>query len=303
MSRTSMTLGWLGTGRMGTALGSRLIAAGNDLLVWNRTPTKTESLVELGATAVDTMADLAVRADIVFVSVSGPDDLLHVVAGSEGLLSNGSGLPEVIVDCSTVSPEASAAIREKATNEGVGFLAAPLSGNHIAVNQGKAVFVVSGPQPAFELAKPFFNQMAKAVVYVGSTEESRIVKLCYNLYLGIIAQGLAEVVSIAEARGITRDEFLGFFNQTHLATTWLINRTDAIIAEDWTPTFTCELLLKDLALGIAEAHSRGVGVPVSGLVHEIVQAAIGRGFGDKDFLSLIEHQNDNVAPTRNLSSP
>ncbi|HLI40757.1 MAG TPA: NAD(P)-dependent oxidoreductase [Streptosporangiaceae bacterium] len=278
------TLGWLGTGRMGSAMAARLLGAGTDLLVWNRTPAKTAALVERGATAVGAIAELG-AADIVFVTVTTPADLQQVIAGPAGLLA-AARRPGVIVDCSTVSAAASAAVRELASGAGVGFLAAPVSGNPDVVAAGRACIVASGPPGVFETARPYLAQIAGAVVYAGAAEQSRLVKLCHNLYLGIMVQALAEVTSLAEKGGTGRAAFLEFLNGTVVASDWTRNRAGDLIALDWTPTFTTGLLRKDFDLGLAAARDLEVPMPAAALVHQLIQAAIGAGLRDEDFLSL-----------------
>src|SRR3984893_19394272 len=126
-------LGWVGTGRMGYAMASRLLKNGCDVAVYNRTRTKAEPLAEIGATIVSSPADLADR-DIVFTMVSGPDDLIEVVTGSKGVLSHSKQAPKLLVDCSSVSTEASASVREQAAARGVAVVAAPGS-RHAKVGQ------------------------------------------------------------------------------------------------------------------------------------------------------------------------
>ncbi len=281
-------LGWLGTGRMGEAMATHLVEAGNEVLVWNRTRSKTERLAEKGATVVDAITDLG-KADIVFVMVAGPADLEAVVAGPGGLLT-ADEKPSVIVDCSTVDAEASAAIREAANEAGVEFLAAPVSGNPHVVAEGEAVFMVSGPVEVFDRAKPYLETIAKKAVHVGLEEQSRLVKLAHNLYLGIMVQALAEVVVLAEKAGTPREAFLEFLNGTVLGSDWVRKRTKDLVEMDWTPTFTSELLRKDFDLGLQEARNLEVPMPVGALVHQLIQSLIGTGYRDKDFLSLYVQQ-------------
>ncbi len=277
-------LGWLGTGRMGSAMAARLLDAGNDLLVWNRTAAKTAPLARRGATAVGSVADLG-AARIVFITVNTPADLQQVVAGPEGLLA-AARRPEVIVDCSTVSAEASAAVRALASRAGAAFLAAPVSGNPHVVAAGGACIVASGPPGVFETARPYLAQIARVVVYAGAAEQSRLVKLCHNLYLGIMVQALAEVTSLAEKGGTGRAAFLEFLNGTVVASDWTRNRAGDLVALDWTPTFTTGQLRKDFDLGLAAARDLEVPMPAAALVHQLIQAAIGAGLRDRDFLSL-----------------
>lgn len=282
-------LGWLGTGRMGAAMAARLIDADNQVVVWNRTRSKTDPLVEQGAVAVDTIGELATSADVVFVMVSTPRDLEEVVAGPGGLL-HGGDRPAVIVDCSTVSQETSRRVRQLATDAGVEFLAAPVSGNPHVVAEGEACIVASGPRPVFERIEPYLTRIAKVAVWAGPAEQSRLVKLCHNLYLGMVVQALVEVTSLAEKGGTERGAFLEFLNGTVLGSDWVRKRTKDLVAEDWTPTFTTELLRKDFDLGLAAARELEVPMPIGASVHQLIQSAVGAGLRDEDFLSLFVQQ-------------
>jgi 3-hydroxyisobutyrate dehydrogenase-like beta-hydroxyacid dehydrogenase len=293
MSTQSVSLGWLGTGRMGAAMAGRLVDAGEQVRVWNRTRWKTEPLVAKGATAVETIADLG-RCQIVFVMVSTPADLEQVVTGEHGLLA-GSSKPAVIVDCSTVSSETSAKVRAAATAAGVAFLAAPVSGNPDVVAEGGACIVASGPIEAFQQVKPYLDEMAKVAVHAGEQEQSRLVKLCHNLYLGMMAQALVEVTSLAEKGGTDRAAFLEFLNETVVASDWVRKRTHSLVERDWTPTFTTEMLRKDFDLGLGLARSLEVPMPVGAATHQLIQSAIGIGLREEDFLSLYEQQARGAA--------
>jgi 3-hydroxyisobutyrate dehydrogenase-like beta-hydroxyacid dehydrogenase len=283
-----MTVGWLGTGRMGAAMAARLVDAGNAVTVWNRTTAKTTPLVERGASSVASIHELATR-DIVFIMVSTPADLVEVVNGPDGLLT-APAVPALIVDCSTVSVDTSAIIRAAAVAAGVAFLAAPISGNPHVVAAGGSCIVASGPVAAFDAAKPFLDQIAKVAVYAGEAEQSRLVKLCTNLYLGMMVQALVEVTSLAEKGGTNRAAFLDFLNGTVLASDWVRRRTPDLIKRDWTPTFTTELLRKDFDLGLASARELEVPMPIGSAVYQLIQSAIGVGLGDEDFLSLYDQQ-------------
>jgi 3-hydroxyisobutyrate dehydrogenase-like beta-hydroxyacid dehydrogenase len=284
----STKLGWLGTGRMGAALAGRLIDAGEDVTVWNRTAAKTKPLVARGAHAVGRITDLG-ACDIVFLTVSGPRDLEEVVYGEHGLLS-GEPKPGMVVDCSTVSATASGRARAAAEAAGVGFLAAPVSGNPHVVAAGGACIVASGPPESFQLAKPYLDAMAKVAVYAGEDEQSRLVKLCHNLYLGMMVQALVEVTTLAEKGGTDRAAFLEFLGGTVVSSEWVRRRSGDLVARDWTPTFTTELLRKDFDLGLEAARSLEVPMPVAAAVHQLIQSAIGIGLRNEDFLSLYDQQ-------------
>jgi 3-hydroxyisobutyrate dehydrogenase-like beta-hydroxyacid dehydrogenase len=293
MSTQRISLGWLGTGRMGAAMAARLLDAGRQVSVWNRTRSKTEPLLAKGATVVETIADLG-HCQIVFVMVSTPADLEQVVIGERGLLA-GSSKPATIVDCSTVSSESSAKVRAAATAAGVAFLAAPISGNPHVVAEGGACIVASGPIESFQQVKPYLDEIAKVAVHAGEQEQSRLVKLCHNLYLGMMVQALVEVTSLVEKGGTDRAAFLEFLNATVLASDWVRKRTQDLLKRDWTPKFTTEMLRKDFDLGLGLARSLEVPMPVGSATYQLIQSAIGIGLREEDFLSLYDQQARGAA--------
>jgi 3-hydroxyisobutyrate dehydrogenase-like beta-hydroxyacid dehydrogenase len=293
MSTQSVSLGWLGTGRMGAAMAGRLVDAGEQVSVWNRTRSKTVPLAAKGATVVETIADLA-RCQVVFVMVSTPADLEQVVTGEHGLLA-GSSQPAIIVDCSTVSGETSAKVRAAATAADVEFLAAPISGNPHVVAEGGACIVASGPIESFQRVKPYLDEIAKVTVHAGEQEQSRLVKLCHNLYLGMMVQALVEVTSLVEKGGTDRAAFLEFLNGTVVASDWVRKRTPDLVKRDWTPKFTTEGLRKDFDLGLGLARSLEVPMPVGSATYQLIQSAIGIGLREEDFLSLYDQQARGAA--------
>ncbi len=236
----------------------------------------------------DSLGDLG-GCDIVFVMVAAPGDLEDVLTGPGGLLA-APRRPGVIVDCSTVSQDVSATVRAAAGQAGVAFLAAPVSGNPHVVAGGGACIVASGPAATFDHVRPHLEQIAKVAVYAGEAEQARLVKLCTNLYLGVMVQALVEVTTLAEKGGTSRAAFLEFFNGTVLGSDWTRRRAGDLISRDWTPTFTTELLRKDFDLGLAAARSLEVPMPVGSAVYQLIQSAIGTGLRETDFLALYEQQ-------------
>jgi 3-hydroxyisobutyrate dehydrogenase-like beta-hydroxyacid dehydrogenase len=293
VSMNSPSLGWLGTGRMGAAMVGRLLDAGEQVTVWNRTTAKTAPLAARGARVAEHLTDLGHR-DIVFVMVAAPRDLEEVVAGERGLLS-GDRKPGTIVDCSTVSAATSASVRATANAAGVAFLAAPVSGNPHVVAEGECCIVASGPDETFQRVRPYLEKIAKVAVHAGPEEQARLVKLCHNLYLGMMVQALVEVTTLAEKGGTDRAAFLEFLNGTVVASDWVRKRTPDLVKQDWTPTFTTELLRKDFDLGLGGARELEVPMPVAAIVHQLIQSSIGRGHRDDDFLSLYGQQAQAAA--------
>ncbi|MGH9064499.1 MAG: NAD(P)-dependent oxidoreductase [Acidimicrobiales bacterium] len=281
----SQTLGWLGVGRMGSEMVRRLLRAGCDVAVYNRTREKAEPLAQLGAKVVDAVVDLAER-EVVFITVGSSDDFLEVVLGDGGLLS-GDAVPDVVVDCSTISEEASALARREAAGRGVALLAAPVSGNPKVARAGKLTMAVSGPRDVFDRVAGFLDLLGSGATYVGEDDVARMVKICHNLFLGVVTQSLVEVTVLAEKRGISRHAFLGYLNKSVMGSLFTTYKTPALVNLDFQAMFTTALLRKDFDLGLAAARQLDVPLPVAALVRELIQGLVGYGYGDSDFAALL----------------
>jgi 3-hydroxyisobutyrate dehydrogenase len=278
--------GWIGTGRMGAPMAERLAQAGLNVTVWNRTQAKAEALIPAGVKVAAEPYDLA-GLDVVFTMVADSQDLLSVTGR---LLADPSCAPRFLVDCSTVSAEASAEVRALAAARGTAFLAAPVSGNGRVVQAGLLSLVVSGPREVFDELEPLLAILGRHVSYVGEGELSRLAKICHNLLLGVTAQTLAEIIVLAEKAGMPRSAFLDFINHSVLGSMFTRYKSPAFVGLDFTPTFTPVLLRKDFDLGMAAANDLGVPLPVVASAREPVQAAVAQGRTEEDFAVLLELQ-------------
>jgi 3-hydroxyisobutyrate dehydrogenase len=278
-------LGWLGTGRMGEALIRRLLAAGCDVTVYNRTKAKAEPLAEAGAKVVDRASELA-GLDIVFVTVGTSQDLVDACTGVEGLIAGGRA-PSIVVDCSTVAAQDSERVRAELAGHGSQLLAAPVMGNPKVASVGRLTFAVSGSAQAFDAVRPYLDILGAGATYVGEGELARTVKLCHNLLLGVVTQSLAEVTVLAERAGISRHALLDCLNNSVLGSTFSKYKTPALVNLDFHPTFTSTLLRKDFDLGLSAAREYEVPMPVASTVYQLVQSLVGNGFGEEDFAALL----------------
>jgi len=282
-------LGWIGTGRMGFKLAERLLAAGCDLSVYNRTRSKAEPLADLGGALVDSPAALASR-DLVFTMVGGDDDFHEVTLGDRGVLSQEGSAPKILIDATTISAGMSAEVRAAAEKVGTRLLAAPVSGNPEVVAAGKLTLVVSGPADAFDTARPYLDLLGVGSAYVGDADAARRAKICHNLMLGIVTQCMAEITVLAEKGGLERSAFLEFLNRSVMGSVFTRYKTPAFVNLDYRPTFTPVLLRKDFDLGLKAARELDVPMPLAALTHELVQGLVGRGYVDDDFAVLLEQQ-------------
>lgn len=283
---------------MGYAIASRLLDGGVDLAVYNRTRSKAEPLGERGATVVDSPRDLADR-DIVFTMVAGPQDVLDVTVEDGGVLS-GDQRPGIVVDATTIDPTTSQELSERAAELGTAVLASPVSGNPKVVSSGLLTVVASGPKHAFDTVSPYLDLFGRKVTYVGEGDEARLVKICHNLMLGIVAQTMAETCALVGKAGVSRYDYLEFLNDSVMGSLFTRYKSPAYVNLDYQPTFTWPLLRKDFELGLQAARELEVPMPTSALVHQIVQEGIGRGMGDLDFAALLtkayEESGQTIVP-------
>ena len=295
MSKNAQKIGWIGAGRMGTPMADRLLKAGYDLSIWNRTRAKAEPLAASGGKIVDKLSDLS-GCDVVFSIVSTGKDLDKVIFGKDGVTSAGK-LPAVIVDCSTISVEESASIRARLKERGSDFVAAPVSGNAKVIKAGRLSAVLSGAEAAAKVATPLMEVIApQGVSYVGEGELARVCKIAHNVMLGVVIENLIEITLLVNKMGVPRHAFLAFLNNGVMGSMFTKYKSPALVNLDWTTTFTPELLRKDLDLGLALGREMDVPMPVTAATREVLQTHFGAAtlqknpeeYIQKDFAALIE---------------
>ncbi len=275
-------LGWIGTGRMGYEMAARLAKGGCDIAVWNRTKAKAQPLEKYGAKVADSLSELAAR-EIVFCMVSTWDDVKQVI----GKLLSGAAKPKMVVECSSISLEGSAELREILSKQRIEYLAAPVSGNAKVIKAGKLTFVVSGPKAAYDKARPYLDMMGVGSSYVGEGELARIAKICHNVMLGVVIQCLSEITLLAQKAGMPRHAFLDFLNKSVMGSMFTRYKAPALVNLDFKVTFTPHLLRKDLDLGLDAGRELEVPMPLAALTRDLLQTMIGHGMTEQDFATLL----------------
>jgi 3-hydroxyisobutyrate dehydrogenase-like beta-hydroxyacid dehydrogenase len=270
---------------MGVEMAARLAKGGAEVRVWNRTRGKAEPLAQYGAKVAAALPELAAR-DIVFCMVAAWKDVKQVM----GELLSGGAQPKMVIECSSISLEGSAELREMLAKRGIAYLAAPVSGNAKVIKAGKLSFVCSGPKASFDAALPYLRMIAPAASYVGEGEAARIVKICHNVFLGVVTQSLAEITVLAQKAGVPRHAFLEFLNQSVMGSTFTRYKTPAFVNLDFKVTFTPELLRKDLDLGLDAGRRHEVPMPLAAATRDLVQSMMGRGMREEDFAQLLLQQ-------------
>lgn len=282
----SKKIGWIGLGRMGEAMVKRLLQAGHEVEVWNRTRSKAEPLAKYGAVVVNNVLDLA-GCETVITMVSTTKDLKQVLFGPGGLVTT-SIKPKMVVDSSSISQEGSAEVRKELEALGIGYLCAPVSGNAKVAKAGLLLVVSSGPRDLYNIAEPYFQAMAKKCMWIGEGELARVWKIAHNTMFGVVIQNLCEITVLAEKAGIPRHLFLESINDSVLGSMYTRYKTPVLTNLNFEQvTFTPELLLKDMDLGMAAAKAHGVVMPSAAATRESIARMVGRGYGDIDFSALL----------------
>jgi 3-hydroxyisobutyrate dehydrogenase-like beta-hydroxyacid dehydrogenase len=275
-------VGLIGLGHMGSAFAERVLEAGYALVVYNRTAEKTEAVAARGAVVAGSAAELAARVDVVLTSVSDDEALESVAAELLPAARPGT----VLVDMSTVSPAASARVAGKAEASSVGYLRAPVSGNPSVVRAGTLSFIVSGPGEVLERVEPLIRAIGPTIHFVGDCEQARIVKLAINLIIGGLAELMSEALVLGEAAGVSRANLLEVMGSSAAGAPFVKYKTEPLLREDFSATFTTALMEKDIDLILDAAHENGVELPVARELKGLLRAASDAGYADDDFIAL-----------------
>src|SRR6476620_12605749 len=275
MAQHTQKVGWIGMGRMGYPMAERLLKAGYDVSIWNRTRSKAEPLSKLGGKVVDNLLELK-DVDLLFSIVSTGKDLEQVYFGKNSVTGHGGKIPKIFVDCSTISVEESASIRDRLGQLGSEFVAAPVSGNAKVIKAGKLSAVVSGTEAACKTVTSMLEVIApQGVSYVGAGELARICKIAHNVMLAVVIENLIEITLLANKMGVPRHAFLAFMNNGVMGSMFTRYKSPALVNLDWTTTFTPELLRKDLDLALGLGTDMGVPMPVTAAAREVLQQHFG----------------------------
>jgi 3-hydroxyisobutyrate dehydrogenase-like beta-hydroxyacid dehydrogenase len=287
-------IGLIGLGNMGTAIAERLLAAGCDLAVHNRSLEKAEPLRAAGARVFETAGALAEVVDVVLTSLA--DDAAFGSVAAE--IASAARPGTLLVDMSTVSPAASARVAALTDEASLLYLRAPVSGNPSVVQAGHLTFMVSGPREALERAEPTLLTIGRSIHEVGEAEQARVVKLAINLVIGGLAELMAEALVLSEASGVSRAALLETMGDSAAGAPFVKYKTDPLLRDDYSATFTTRLMEKDVDLVLEEAASAGVPLPLAAELKRRIRAAVAAGYGDDDFMALYlnlrEHSTEAV---------
>ena len=283
------TIAWLGLGRMGTVMAGRLLDAGFEVGVWNRTASRADPLVERGARRIESIAD-ASSFDIAFSMVLD-DAALGGIHDADRGLSSTPGTDRRLstwIDGSTVSIEAATRAADAAHAAGVAYVSAPVSGNPAVVESGRAIFAASGDTAGLDAADPVLAALGRATYRIGGGTEANVVKLATNALLAITMQSLAEVTVLGDKAGVSRAALMAFINDSAVGSPFSAYKTKSIVELDFTPTFTAEGQRKDIRLALALARRLEMPMPVLSTTEVAYSRLVSSGLGEgRDIAALI----------------
>lgn len=283
----SETIGFIGLGIMGQGMVRNLLAAGFTVHIWNRTHPKMDPLIEAGAIAATSPADVASHATIVIICVSDTPDVEHVILQSNGVIF-GAKAGDLVIDMSTISPETTRRLAAILAERGVHMLDAPISGGSEGAANGTLSIMVGGEAEQVARAMPAFEAMGKAITHVGEIGAGQTVKLVNQILVGISMLGLGEALLFAQAGGLDLNKTLEAVMPGAAGSWTLSNRGPQAIERDWRPGFTIDLQQKDLRLVLEAADQLGVPMLGTSLVFNLYRALQQQGLGSDGNHALVK---------------
>ena len=285
-------VGFIGLGIMGQSMASHLLAAGHPMVIYNRSPEKTEALVARGAKAVDTPAQVANQSDIVITMVGYPRDVEEIWLGSEGLIAQAKNA--LLIDMTTSSPALAKRLAEIGSKAGHQVLDAPVSGGDVGARDAKLSIMVGGELTAFEKALPIFNLMGSKVVRMGDAGAGQHTKMSNQIVIASTIMGVSEGLSYAKRAGLDPQALLECIG-AGAAGGFQLNVMGARIAKgDFAPGFLIEHFLKDLGIALNEAEQMGLDLPGVTLARKLYDQMANDGHGRLGTQALFQHYNSGA---------
>lgn len=280
-------LAFLGLGVMGYPMAGHLKAAGHEVTVYNRTAGKARKWVaEHGGNACATPREAAEGADFVMACVGNDDDLRSVCLGEDGAFAGMAG-GAVFVDHTTVSAAVTRELAEAAGQAGLGYVDAPISGGQAGAENGQLSVMCGGDQDDFDRAAPVIDAYAKICRRLGDVGAGQMTKMCNQIAIAGLVQGLSESLAFAQRAGLDIDKVVEVISQGAAGSWQMANRHKTMAAGEFEHGFAVDWMRKDLAICLAAADEVGVSLPVTALVDQFYKEVQAMGGGRWDTSSLI----------------
>lgn len=279
-------IGIIGTGLLGRAVAVRLLKTGHEVIVYNRTIKKAESLREFGAEIVSSPKDVAKACDLVITIVKDSKAVEEVAFGKDGMVEGRhDGL--VVAEMSTINPISSRKIAQKFSENGITMIDTPVMGGPKLAEKGEVVVMIGGDKKVYEKYKKVFDFIGNKHFYLGDNGSGHFMKLVMNIQIAILALGLSEGITLARAASLNPETFLEILNSTYFKTGMSVNKGPKMIKGNFEPTFSLKMMKKDLDTISETAKQLGISLPVSSLANRIYQDAENSGFADLDYTGIL----------------
>lgn len=287
------TLGFLGLGKMGAGMAARLIETGNDLVVWNRTAARTAPLVEMGAAAAETPAEVAERTDTIITMLNDDASAEAVYSAADGLLT----VPvegKLFIEMSTLRPPTSQELANRCEQLGAAFIDSPVSGSLGPARSGKLMALVGGSEQNVERARPVLEAMTRKIVHLGDVGSGALMKLVLNLPLAVYWQALAEGVALGHAGGLDLRTMLETINDSGGALSALSHKVDMIADDLPKVAFDIATMEKDVRSILAMGHTAGLEMPMTDVALDVYSQANAAGHGAEDAVVIVRRLLDSL---------
>jgi 3-hydroxyisobutyrate dehydrogenase len=278
-------IGFVGLGTMGAAMAANIRRAGFELSAWNRTPGRAAELAELGVVEAASPADVGRASDVVVVCVSDTPDVEAVLLGPGGV-AEGLAPGDLVVDCSTIAPEATRRIAGTLRERGIGFVDAPVSGGSEGARNGTLTIFVGGEAAEVERARPVLEAMGRTITHFGPAGSGQAVKAVNQVVIAGAYLGVAEGMVLALKAGLDAEAVAAALGGGAAGSWVLENRSGRMIDNEYPLGFRTALHLKDLAIALEMARGLGATLPVAGLAAQLEAGLVARGRGDEDMSNL-----------------
>lgn len=289
-----MKISWIGTGIMGRSMCSRLMNAGHECIVFNRTRARAQDLLDAGAVWADSPAEAARQADVVFTMVGFPTDVEDVVLNPKtgvlaGFRENPSPNQKILVDCTTSRPSLAEKIAQEAEKLGVWALDAPVSGGDVGAKNGTLSIMVGGPRDAFDALEPLWKILGTNVRWQGGPGMGQHTKMVNQILIAGNMMGMCEALRYAQTVGLDVPNALESVS-TGAAGSWsLSNLGPRILRGDFAPGFKIMHFVKDLRIALEEAREKGLDIPAVQLAEKLYAELMERGLADEGTQALIKY--------------
>jgi 3-hydroxyisobutyrate dehydrogenase len=283
----SERIGFVGLGIMGRGMVRNLLKNGFSVRVWNRTVSRSEALAEAGATIGSSPADVAANSDITITCVSDTPDVQAVILGEDGII-HGAQAGALVIDMSTISPQATIDIAKQLNANGVQMLDAPISGGSEGAANGTLSIMIGGAEADVARAMQAFEAMGKTITHVGEQGAGQTVKLVNQILVVGNCLAMSEAMVFAQAGGVDLEKCLNAVTGGAAGSWMLANRGPQIMDRDWRPGFTIDLQQKDVRLILKEADDLGVPVMATGLIFNLYRTLQQMGLGEEGNHALVK---------------